>query len=163
MWQKATVEVRRGSERALKKKKKKLWCNLHPIKFRLGFPGGSVVRRKKTQTSPANAGDTGSAPGSPGKFYVHLPGFKEAIKAEFCCCSLVSNSFVTPMDCSPPGSSVHARILEWVAISFSRGSSWSRDWTCVSYVSCTGRSFLYHWPHLGSSLNSTYLYYHWDD
>ena len=36
-----------------------------------------------------------------------------------------------PMDCSPPGSSVHgifqARILEWVAISFSRGSSRSRD------------------------------------
>ena len=36
-----------------------------------------------------------------------------------------------PMDCSPPGSSVHgisqARILEWVAISFSRGSSWPRD------------------------------------
>ena len=41
-----------------------------------------------------------------------------------------------PMDCSPPGSSVHgilqARILEWVAISFSRGSSWPRDWTQVS-------------------------------
>ena len=38
-----------------------------------------------------------------------------------------------PMDCSPPGSSVHqisqARIQEWVAISFSRGSSWPRDWT----------------------------------
>ena len=37
------------------------------------------------------------------------------------------------MDCSPPGSSVHrilqARILEWVAISFSRGSSGSRDQT----------------------------------
>ena len=37
------------------------------------------------------------------------------------------------MDCSLPGSSVHgilqARILEWVAISFSRGSSWPRDWT----------------------------------
>ena len=36
-------------------------------------------------------------------------------------------------DLSPPGSSVHeilqARILEWVAISFSRGSSWPRDWT----------------------------------
>ena len=36
-----------------------------------------------------------------------------------------------PMDCSPPGSSVHgifqARILEWVAISFSRGSSQPRD------------------------------------
>ena len=42
-----------------------------------------------------------------------------------------------PMDCSPPGSSVHgilqARILEWDAISFSRGSSWPRNWTQVSY------------------------------
>ena len=40
------------------------------------------------------------------------------------------------MDCSTPGSSVHgifqARILEWVAISFSRGSSWPRDRTCGS-------------------------------
>ena len=40
------------------------------------------------------------------------------------------------MGCSLPGSSVHgilqSRILEWVAISFSRGSSWSRDWTQVS-------------------------------
>ena len=41
-----------------------------------------------------------------------------------------------PMDCSPPGSSVNvilqARILEWVAISFSSGSSQSRDWIWVS-------------------------------
>ena len=46
-------------------------------------------------------------------------------------------------DCSPPGSSVHgisqARILGWVAISFSRGSSWPRDWTWVSYMA--GRLF----------------------
>ena len=45
-----------------------------------------------------------------------------------------------PMDCSPPGSSVHgflqARILEWVAIAFSRGSSQPRDQTHDSYVSC---------------------------
>ena len=43
-----------------------------------------------------------------------------------------------PMGCSPPGSSVHwifqARVLEWVAISFSRGSSWLRDWTRVSCI-----------------------------
>ena len=43
-----------------------------------------------------------------------------------------------PVDCSPPGSSIHrilqARILEWVAISFSRGSSQSRDWTQVSHI-----------------------------
>ena len=48
-----------------------------------------------------------------------------------------------PMDCSPPGSSVHgifqARILEWVAISFSRGSSLSRDRTRVSRIA--GRGF----------------------
>ena len=40
------------------------------------------------------------------------------------------------MDCSPPGSSDHgifqARILKWLAISFSRGSSWPRDQTCTS-------------------------------
>ena len=43
-----------------------------------------------------------------------------------------------PMDYSPPGSSVHVilqpRILEWVAIPFSRGSSWPWDWTWVSFV-----------------------------
>ena len=48
-----------------------------------------------------------------------------------------------PMDCSPPGSSVHgilqARILEWVAIPFSRGSSQPKDLTQVSCIS--GRYF----------------------
>ena len=51
-----------------------------------------------------------------------------------------------PMDCSPPGSSVHGilqkRILEWVAVSFSRRSSWLRDQTCISWIS---RWVLYHW------------------
>ena len=46
-------------------------------------------------------------------------------------------------NCSPPGSSVHeifqARILEWVAIPSSRGSSWPRDQTRVSCISCIGR------------------------
>ena len=53
---------------------------------------------------------------------------------------------VTPTDCNPPGFSVHgilqARILEWVAISFPRGSSWPRDQTRVS---CTAGRFLTHW------------------
>jgi len=64
--------------------------------------------------------------------------------------------FVTHMDCSPPGSSVHgilqARILEWVAISFFRGSSRPRDPMQVSYVSCIGRRLLYHQCHLGSPM-----------
>ena len=53
-----------------------------------------------------------------------------------------------PVDCSPPGSSVHgilkARILEWVAIPFSRGSSKPRNQTHVSYISRIGRFVLYH-------------------
>ena len=48
-----------------------------------------------------------------------------------------------PMNCSPPGSSVHeillARTLEWVAISFSRGSFQTQDQTWVSYIA--GRFF----------------------
>ena len=54
-----------------------------------------------------------------------------------------------PMDCSPAGSSVHgilqARILEWVAISFSRGSSQPRDRTRISCIE--GRCFNL-WPTL---------------
>ena len=54
--------------------------------------------------------------------------------------------FGDPMNCSPSGSSVHeilqARILEWVVISSSRGSSWPRDPT---WVSCISRWILYHW------------------
>ena len=44
------------------------------------------------------------------------------------------------------------RILEWDVMPFSKGSSWHRDWICVSYVSCIGRQFLYHQCHLGSLL-----------
>ena len=54
-------------------------------------------------------------------------------------CPTLCNS----MDCSPSGSSVHGilqeRVLEWVAIPFSRGSSWPRDWTWISCIA--GRFF----------------------
>ena len=53
--------------------------------------------------------------------------------------------FCNPTDCSLPGSYVHGisqtRILEWIASSFSRGSSQRRDQTPVS---CTGRQIVYH-------------------
>ena len=56
--------------------------------------------------------------------------------------------FVTSVDCSPPGSSVHgilqARRLEWTAISSSREPSETRESTSVSYISCTGRQALCH-------------------
>ena len=63
-----------------------------------------------------------------------------------CCCCLATKSCPTlcdPMDLSPPGSSVHgilqARILHWVAMPSSRGSSRPRDYTQVSSI--TGRFF----------------------
>ena len=59
-----------------------------------------------------------------------------------------------PMDCSPPGSSLHrifqVIILEWIAMLSSRGSSPPRDRTRASSVSCVGRWVLYHYCHLGS-------------
>ena len=86
-----------------------------------------------------------------------------------------SSSLCDPMDCSQPISSVlrilQARILEWVAMPSSRGSSWPRDQNCVSFVSCIWKRFLYQPLRLGSqrpplkdfksqiwkmSINSTY-------
>ena len=71
-----------------------------------------------------------------------------------CCHCLVPKScpaLCDPMVCSSPGSSVHgisqARILKWIAISFSRGSSWPSDQTCVS---CIGRGILLPLSLLGS-------------
>ena len=68
-----------------------------------------------------------------------------------------------PMDCSPPGSLVpeisQARILEWIATSFSRGSSQSRDPTQVSCVSCISSRILHHCVHLGSPEQFYYRFF----
>ena len=59
-------------------------------------------------------------------------------------CSTLCN----PLDCSPPGSSVHgtlqARVLEWAAVPSSRGPSRPRHWTRMSSVLHVGRRALYH-------------------
>ena len=66
-----------------------------------------------------------------------LPSESESEVAQSC------PTLCDPMDWSPLGSSIHgillARILEWIAISFSRGSSWPRDRTQVSRIA--GRHF----------------------
>ena len=60
---------------------------------------------------------------------------------EVCCCLVTKlcSPLFHPMDCSLPGSSIHgisqARILEWVAISFSTGSSWPGSQTCITCIS----------------------------
>ena len=61
-----------------------------------------------------------------------------------CMCAQSYPTLGNLMDCSPPGSSVHgilqARILEWVAVSSSRGSSPPSDRICISW-----NWILYHW------------------
>ena len=65
-----------------------------------------------------------------------------------------------PLDCSPPGSSVHgilqSRILEWVAMTSFRGSSQAEDETCVSWGSCIAGGFFTAEP-LGKAENKRVL------
>ena len=89
---------------------------------------------------------------------MHFYRYSYRIYAHMCVCVYVCvlhakllqscPTLCNPMDCSPPASSVcrilHVRILELVAVPFSRGSSRPRDQTCISYISCTGRQVLYH-------------------
>ena len=73
------------------------------------------------------------------------------VSMHVCVCAKLLQLCLTlcdPMDCSLPGSSVHgilqARILKWVDISFSRGSSQPRNRTSICFVSCIGRWVHYH-------------------
>ena len=87
---------------------------------------------------------------------------KKWLDWECMCCVLCAKllqlcpTLCSPMDCSPPGSSVHAilqaRILEWVAMPSSRGSSGSRDQThvCLHLLHC--RQILYPLSHLRSPM-----------
>ena len=100
------------------------------------------------------------------------------LRMNACMLSQSCPALCDPRDCSPPGCSVpgilQARILEWVVISYSRGSSQPRDWTCVSCISCIGGWILYHcttsespgwinwrlkksWGPLGIDVNDTHI------
>ena len=77
------------------------------------------------------------------KYFFFFRGIIDKCVCALCCSPALCN----PMDCSLPGSSVHSspqgRLLELVAISYSRGSSQSRDWAHVSCISCIGKHILY--------------------
>ena len=83
-------------------------------------------------------------------FYLFLPlGAINQMLIGMCAQSLqLCLTLCSPMNCSLPGSSVRgilqARILEWVAMPFSRESSRPRGQICVSYASCIGRWVSYH-------------------
>ena len=94
--------------------------------------------------------------------YIYIYSFFFRFFSHITCmhaCSVVSDS----MNCSPPGSSVHgiiqAGILEWVAMSSSRGSFQSRDrTTCLLHLQHC-RLILYPLRHLGNILPVILLYF----
>ena len=71
-----------------------------------------------------------------------------------------------PLDCSPPGSSIHeifqAKILEWVAFSFSSRSSCPRDWTQVSCISSIAGTFFTRWA-IGEAIIIALIKVSWVD
>ena len=76
------------------------------------------------------------------RHHTNMSPTQESSVAQWCL------TLCNPMDCSSPGSSVRgifwARILEWVAISYFRGSSQPREQTHISHISCTGRQMICH-------------------
>ena len=95
----------------------------HIIWMRVGQP---LVRLKETQLTQRSAISVGTK----GIFQIKqarkdIPGGAQQVLRSSCLVAFCS--FCNPMNCSPPGSSVHgisrARTLEWVAISFCKGSS----------------------------------------
>ena len=126
------------------------FCFVSYLLTDLGFPGGTSGKESAFQRG--RCGRLGFDPG------VRRIPWRRKWLAEhlsmYCSALMFSVAWSFPtlcksMDCSPLGSSVHgifqARILEWVAISSSRGSSQPRDGNHISCVSCTGGQSLYHW------------------
>ena len=107
-----------------------VWC-LHSLEIKKSFRGDNPRERGKVTV---------------GFHDFHSNSFSFTPVSPYAIRVLVAQSCPTlcnARDCSPPGSSVHgilqARVLEWAAIPFSRGSSWPRNRTWVSYVA--GRFF----------------------
>ena len=116
------------------------------------FPWGSEANLLSTPPhihGPKKEGEKGNYPD-----FLWLWNKKKTSQAKMwntyvCVCAQLCPTLWNPMDCSLPGFSIQGifqtRILEWVAIPFSRGSSWLSGQTCVSCFYSTGRWTLYHW------------------
>ena len=128
----------------------------------MGFPGGSDD--KESICYAGDARETGMILGSQDpadpmflkhqcQMGVWFEAFGRSLKKVKVLITQSCLTFCDPMDCSLSGSSVHgisqARILEHVAISYSRRSSQPRDQTPFSYISCISRQILYPLSHLG--------------
>ena len=130
-----------------------LWAVAHQAPLSMGFSRQEYCSGLP-YLPPGDLPDPGIKPRSPciaGRFFTAEPAGSPVVG-----CSVVSDSLQV-QDCSLPGSSsvrgnLQARILEWVAISFSRRSSQPRDQTPV-FLFCMW--ILYCWNHQGSPLTTT--------
>ena len=119
-------------------------------------PATSSLHTTATQTNPSPISSTFSLllptvswghKDCPSLYLLYLKLWLDLLNLPVLCWAQLSLTICDPMDCSPSGSSVHeilqAKILEWVAIPFSRGSSQPRDGNWVSFIA--GRFFTI-WP-----------------
>ena len=128
----------------------KIWFRVR-ILFLASWRLPSYVAERESSSVSSSSKGTGPIMGAPpSRFHLNLKKRKKENEVAQSCPTLCD-----PMDCSLPGSPVHgifqARIPEWVAISFSRGSSRLRDGTWVSRI--VGRCF-YRLSHQGESSKS---------
>ena len=94
--------------------------------------------------------------------------FVKILASSVCVCACTHThaqsclTLCNPMDSSPPSSFIHgisqAGILELVAISFSKGSSWPKDRTHIPCVSCSGRWVLYQLSHQGLCMLNHFIH-----
>ena len=98
--------------------------------------------------------------------FVFLQTIHSPLVVHACSVTKLCPPLCNPMDHSPPGSFVdrifQARILEWVSISSSQGSSRPKDRTRVSFIACIGRQIFYHlatWEALSFGGSRTDLYF----
>ena len=112
----------------------------------------AVYSRLDQILSSRHSEDAGRAGGGLNVWHVGVhSGLRHPTRLRCAVCSVTSgvSNWMWPLDCSPPGSSVHgilqARILEWVAMLSSRGSSRPRNQTHISGISCIAGGFFTHW------------------
>ena len=117
-------------------------CTCLTLKWRYEYPSFSVV----VQLICGNNTIICQLPTPENRAWQILSAY-EITTMSACVCAQSRPTLCDPMDCSLPDSSFHgilwARILEWVTMPSSRGSSWPRDWSCVSWIA--GRFLLSHW------------------
>ena len=125
-------------------------CSLNLIKLLvlLLFPIGFTSFSRQSHDFLSHPKTRCKAAGNKAADFPSQPYTAKAIDP-LCVCVLIWVRLWDPMDCSLPDSSVHgilqAKILKWVAISSSSGSSWPRGHNTVSCVSCIDLQILYDW------------------